>query len=200
MHRIEVPYIDQSVKYPTGCESVTAVMLLQYLGYDMDVDCFIETCLDCRNFEQRGETLYGPNPYEQFVGSPYDNESFGCYAPVICKALRKVLSNEYEILDETGTEIEDLLEAYINQGMPVILWACINLREPIEGPCWKLLDTGEEFTWISNEHCMLLVGYDETMYYFNDPYENNGVIGYEKALVKDRHRAQHMQAVGVKRR
>ena len=33
MHKIEVPYIDQSVKYPTGCESVSAVMLLKYLGF-----------------------------------------------------------------------------------------------------------------------------------------------------------------------
>lgn len=38
MHKIEVPYIDQSVKYPTGCESVSAVMLLKYLGYEITVD------------------------------------------------------------------------------------------------------------------------------------------------------------------
>ena len=44
---------------------------------------------------------------------------------------------------------------------------------------------------------MLLVGYDEEGYYFNDPYENNGVVRYEKELVKKRHAAQHMQAVGV---
>ena len=44
--------------------------------------------------------------------------------------------------------------------MPGILWACINMREPITGPQWKLKDSGEVFTWISNEHCMLLVGYD----------------------------------------
>ena len=42
MHKIEVPYIDQSVKYPTGCESVSAVMLLKYLGYEMTVDEFIK--------------------------------------------------------------------------------------------------------------------------------------------------------------
>ena len=37
---IRVPYIDQSVKYPTGCESVSTVMLLQYLGYEITVDEF----------------------------------------------------------------------------------------------------------------------------------------------------------------
>lgn len=197
---IDVPYIDQSVRYPTGCESVSTVMLLQYLGCDITVDEFIENYLDKQDFEERDGVLYGPNPYKYFVGSPYDDESFGCYASVICDSLRKVLGDTYEIIDETGKEIEELIETYIDNDMPVVFWACINMREPIVGPFWKLLENGEDFTWISNEHCMLLVGYDEENYYFNDPYENNGVFGYPRATVKDRHAAQHMQAVGVKRK
>lgn len=200
MHKIEVPYINQSEKYPTGCESVSAVMLLQYLGVQISVDEFIDTYLEMEGFEERDSSLYGPNPYECFCGSPYDEESFGCYAPVICKALKKALGEGYEVADETGSDIPALLERYIDKDMPVIFWACINLREPIEGPTWKLHGCETEFTWISNEHCMLLVGYDEECYYFNDPYENNGVVAYEKQIVADRHRAQHMQAVGVKRR
>ena len=43
---ISVPYIDQSVNYPTGCESVSTVMLLQYLGYEITVDEFIENYLE----------------------------------------------------------------------------------------------------------------------------------------------------------
>ena len=42
-----------------------------------------------------------------------------------------------------------------------------------------------------------MVGADEENYYFNDPYDGHGVIGYPKALVEDRHQAQHMQAVAV---
>ena len=200
MTKIEVPYIDQSVKYPTGCESVSTVMLLQFLGYDMTVDEFIEKYLNKRDFEDRAGQLFGPNPYEEFCGSPYDDESFGCYAPVICNALERAIGDAYDIIDETGTSIEELVKNYIDQGMPVIFWACINMREPIVGPSWKLLDNGEEFTWISNEHCMLLVGYDEAGYYFNDPYENNGVIRYDKTIVEDRHAAQHSMAVGIRRK
>lgn len=200
MTKIEVPYIDQSVKYPTGCESVSTVMLLQFLGYDITVDEFIEKYLNKRDFEDRAGQLFGPNPYEEFCGSPYDDESFGCYAPVICNALERAIGDAYDIIDETGTGMEELLTNYINQGMPVVFWACINMREPIVGPSWRLLDNGEEFTWISNEHCMLLVGYDEEGYYFNDPYDNNGVIRYDKAVVEDRHAAQHSMAVGVRRK
>ena len=197
---ISAPYIDQSVHYPTGCESVSAVMLLRYLGYNISVDEFIEKYLEMQAFEERDGELYGPDPNLYFAGSPYDEESFGCYAPVLCSALRKTVSDTYEVIDETGSEIFELVERYIEHDMPVIFWACINMRRPVVGPSWKLLDSGKEFTWISNEHCMLLVGYDDEMYYFNDPYDNNGLIGYAKKTVEDRYAAQHRQAIGIKRK
>lgn len=64
MIKLEVPYIDQSVKYPTGCESVSAVMLLQYLGYSITVDEFIEKYLELGKLEEQDGELYGPNPNE----------------------------------------------------------------------------------------------------------------------------------------
>lgn len=199
MKLIHVPYIDQSSRYPTGCESVSAVMLLQYLGYDISVDEFIEDYLEKGAFEMRDGELYGPDPNRVFCGSPYDEDSFGCYAPVICRALEKITDGRYDVINETGTPVDMLLKTYIDHDMPVIFWACINMREPITGPSWKLSNSGSLFTWISNEHCMLLTGYDEEGYYFNDPYENNGVIHYPKELVEKRHAAQYQMAVAVKK-
>ena len=216
---IHAPYIDQSVRYPTGCESVSAVMLLQYLGIDITVDEFIETYLEKQDFQKKDGVLFGPDPRKYFCGSPYDEDSFGCYAPVIVKAIEKVFSDvktgkcgekyadggQYRALDETGTSLEKLLTKYIDDGMPVICWACIDMREPVIGPQWHLLETaagqstGEIFTWISNEHCMLLVGYDEENYYFNDPHNGNGLTGYPREITEKRHRAQYMQAVGVRK-
>lgn len=200
MIKIDVPYINQSEKYPTGCESVTTVMLLHYLGYDISVDDFIKNYLRMRDFETRDGMLYGPDPWEYFVGSPYDPDSFGCYAPVICEALRKILGDTYEVCDETGKDLDELVETYLKHEMPVILWNSINMREPVIGPEWKLLDTGENFTWISNEHCMLLVGEDEDSYIFNDPYENRGVIACPKDIIRNRYEVYHRQAVRLKKR
>ncbi len=194
---IKAPYIDQSCAYPTGCESVSAVMLLQFLEVDITVDEFIEDYLEKQGFEERNGEMFGPDPRKCFCGSPYDEDSFGCYAPVIVGALSRILGEAYTVSDETGTPTPELITRYIDKGIPVIYWACINMREPVIGPRWKLPDTGEVFTWVSNEHCMLLVGYDEEGYYFNDPYDNNGLIRYPKEVVEDRHRAQHMQAVGA---
>lgn len=197
---IQAPYIDQSIKYPTGCESVSTVMLLQYLGYDISVDEFIADYLEMKDFEEREGQLFGADPNLYFCGSPYDKDSFGCYAPVICKALEKMIGDKYDIVNETDTPTEELIKKYIDADIPVIFWACINMREPIVGPEWKLLDSGETFTWISNEHCMLLVGYDEEGYYFNDPHENRGLIRYDKELVENRHKAQYSMAVGVSKK
>lgn len=199
---IEAPYIDQSPRWPTGCESVSAVMLLRYLGIPAGVDEFIEKYLEIQGFTEKNGEIYGPDPRKYFCGSPYDGEAFGCYAPVIAKALEKVFAaycKKYEAVDETGTPTEKLLADYIDGGMPVIFWACIEMREPVTGPRWRLNDTGEWFTWISNEHCMLLVGYDDEKYYFNDPYNGNGLTGYDRNVVEKRRRAQHMQAVGVRK-
>lgn len=194
---IQAPYIDQSGAYPTGCESVSAVMLLQFLGVDITVYEFIEKYLEKQDFEKRDGEMFGPDPRKYFCGSPYDEDSFGCYAPVIAGAMKRVLGGTYTVKDESGTDTAELIRRYIDKGMPVIYWACINMREPVIGPQWKLMDTGQIFTWVSNEHCMLLVGYDGEGYYFNDPYNNNGLIHYPKEVVEERHRAQHMQAVGV---
>ena len=199
---ISVPYIDQTEKWPTGCESVSAVMCLQYWGFDITVDELVEKYLEKVAFEKRNGELYGADPRKQFAGSPYDPDSFGCYAPVIVKVLQKAtgdfVDSETEsvmVKDLTGVSMTSIVEDYIDRNVPVILWASIDLKETIVGPEWKLLDSGEVFTWISNEHCMLLVGYDEEHYYFNDPWHNHGVIGYEKELVEKRHAEQYEMAV-----
>ena len=197
MKKINVPYIDQTGGGAfTGCESVTAVMLLQYLGIDISIYDFIDNYLDKAPFETRDGILYGPNPYEVFAGDPYDTEAMGCYAPVIKNSLERILGDTYDVIDETGNDLPALAEKYIDSGMPLIVWATIDLKDIIVGPVWKL-DSGEDFTWLSNEHCMLLVGYDDEHYIFNDPWQNNGVIAYDKNTVLDRYKKQHSQAVGL---
>lgn len=199
-HLIDVPYLDQTKDAPTGCESVSAVMLLRYLGMDIDIRTFIDDYLPKGDFETIDGELYAPNPNDVFVGDPYRDDAMGCYAPVMTRVLSGMLGQEYEVTNETGAGIDALIEKYVDHGMPVLLWITINLREYIEGPSWKLIGSGETFTWRSNEHCLLLVGYDEEHYIFNDPWENRGVIACDKQLARKRHAEQYEMAVGVRKR
>lgn len=201
MKIIKVPYIDQTVEWPTGCESVSAVMLLNYIGIDISVDEFVDKCLVKEPMINKNGKLYGPNPRIKFAGDPKDSDSFGAYAEVIMDALNKAFRlyrYELEAINLSNVPIETLLSDYIDKDKPVIFWASIDLKETIKGPSWVLTDTGEEFEWISNEHCMLLVGYDENKYYFNDPWHNHGTIGYDRALVEKRHAEQMSMAVSYK--
>ena len=198
---IRAPYIDQTKEYPTGCESVSAVMLLRYLGISITVDEFIENNLEKEEMSWKEGRLCGPDPFQCFAGNPYDSDSFGCYAPVIVKALNKTFADkalDFTAVDLTKTPAKELTAQFLDQDMPVVYWASIDLKETVAGPDWQLKD-GSVFSWISNEHCMLLVGYDEESYYFNDPWQNHGCIAYPKALVEQRHKEQLEMAVGVLR-
>ena len=233
---IKVPYIDQTKDWPTGCESVSTVMLLQYLGVDISVEQFVDRYLEKEPLFEKDGRLYGADPRRVFVGDPADDQSMGCYAPVIKKALERVFQGKpldalkkkaesepakslrheekaagsgrddaeepkiWEAVDLSGAAVEVLLREYIDCDIPVIFWASIDLKETYAGPEWIVADTGEIFEWRSNEHCMLLVGYDEENYYFNDPWHDHGTIGYKREMVEKRHEEQYEMAVSVRRR
>lgn len=194
---ISVPYISQSGGYPTGCEIVSASMLLQYYEYNVSVDEFIDNYLESSLLEEVNGDLYGPNPNEVFVGDPRSVYSYGCYAPVIVNSLNKILDGEHLAKNTTGNEFNELIENYIDREIPVLVWTSINLLPTNAGTQWYIRESGDKFQWISNEHCMVLVGYDEDKYYFNDPYEDNGVVSYDKELVEKRFEELGKQSVAI---
>lgn len=191
-----VPVISQFPKYPTGCESVTAVMALNYFGNQISIEKFIDEFLPTsRNFYIEGGKNYGPSPYEYFIGNPKSSASYGCMAPVIEKAVKKCIGNSGTIKNITGVSLKEICEQYINNNIPVIMWATIGMLETNPKNSWYLSD-GTRFTWPGNEHCMLLVGYDSKQYYFNDPYAGK-LVAYEKSLTDDRFAELGRQALVI---
>ena len=82
--------------------------------------------------------------------------------------------------------------------MPVVFWATLDFQPvPEKRDHWLLAD-GTDFAWKCNEHCLLLVGYDEENYWFNDPWHDHGVCPQPKQLVEDCHAAQGMFAVTLR--
>ena len=199
---IKAPYIDQTKRWPTGCESVSTVMALQYLGIKITVDEFIKYLEKAQIISKNGK-LYSSDPRKFFIGSPYTSNSFGCYAPVIEKAVKKALpihgkkGVKYEVKDLTGVSMKELITKYIDKNIPIIFWATMNMVPTRNGAKWIIKETGKTFVWKANEHCLLLVGYDHEKYYFNDPWQNHGVIGYKKSVVELRHKEQYSMAIAV---
>lgn len=184
-HMIDVPYLSQEYGYPSGCEVVSATMLLQYYGYPITVDQFIDDYLEKQDFYRKDGVLYGADPNRAFAGDPWDKWSCGCYAPVIKRSFDRILWSGHKAVNTTGTPLEDLKE-YIDRDIPVLFWASIDMQPTGKGDRWTSVLDGTLIQWISQEHCMVLVGYDEENYYFNDPYQSKGLVGYEKSLVQKR--------------
>lgn len=193
---IEVPYITQQGDAVTGCELVSAAMLLQYHGKQVTVDQVIESA-PMALLTETPQGLTGPHPAEAFIGDPYSESGLGCYAPVVVKVLDSFLEEGKKAVDATGAEFSALVRDYIDHDRPVLIWATREMKEPKPGDTWTLDNSGESFQWLSGEHCMVLVGYDRSSYYFNDPYESNGVVSFPKRLVERRYKALGKQAVAI---
>jgi len=196
-YMIDVSYISQKNDYPTGCESVSAVMALRYGGVKITVDEFIDKYLDKSDFYWDSDGfMHAEHPAEKFIGDPRKNMAFGCYASVIEKAVRSILSEKnssLEVVNKTGMKLTDLCRTYIDKNIPVIVWASMEMKPTRNGRTW-VLNNGKKFTWIAGEHCLLLTGYDEDYYYFNDPLVGKDVA-YNKKIVELRYKELGCQAL-----
>ncbi len=194
---IDVPLIRQHPQLPTGCESTSAAMVLQYYGLSVSKEEFAENWLECSNeFYRSGRGLCGPNPYRVFVGDPFSENGYGCFAPAIVRAVNGH-STECRAEEIDGRTLADLCSEYIDRDMPVLVWATIHMEPSSAGSVWYLED-GAQFTWNPKEHCLVLVGYSDDRYFFNDPLSGR-TVSYQKELAESRYRELGSQAVLIRR-
>ncbi len=182
---LDVPYISQVGTYPTGCESVSTVMALNNAGNNITVDTFIDDYLD------KSPYIHNFDPNECFGGDPRTSSGMGCYAPAIMKALDKFLpqSDQYYV-DLTGNSLDYLCQNYIDNGIPVVLWATQGMKQAYK------VSYEEGLQWIAPEHCLLLTGYDDRCYIFNDPLIGKNVH-YLKSDTEEAFSALGYQAIAI---
>ena len=191
---LEVPALSQT-DWPTGCESVSAVMALNWAGADLTVEDFVYGFLPMDELwmDAAGQ-LCGPSPADTFIGDPA-GRGYGCFAPVLARAMSRAAPAGYRALDLTGSPLSELACAYLRHNIPVVIWATMEMR-PVEAGTQWLLPGGEVFTWPSGEHCLLLVGETAEGYLLNDPRAGETVC-YDKELVLRRYESLGSQAVAL---
>ena len=191
---LEVPALSQT-DWPTGCESVSAVMALNWAGADLTVEDFVYGFLPMDELwmDAAGQ-LCGPSPADTFIGDPA-GRGYGCFAPVLARAMSRAAPAGYRALDLTGSPLSELACAYLRHNIPVVIWATMEMR-PVEAGTQWMLPGGEVFTWPSGEHCLLLVGETAEGYLLNDPRAGETVC-YDKELVRRRYESLGSQAVAL---
>lgn len=197
---IEVPYRSQD-DLPTGCELVSTSMLLKYYGFETEPLELIDGGYVLNSgFEKDGGKIYGGDPNYVFIGDPRSKSGYGCYSGAIYDGLCRFLENEfYDTYYLSGMSLNDICKQYIDFGEPVLIWGSIGMDTLYynESSSWIVKDTGEEFSWLSNEHCMLLVGYDDNYYYLHDPLKG-AYTPYERGLAEMRFAEMGCQAVTIR--
>ena len=197
-----VPLIGQS-KLPTGCETCSATMLLNFYGYKISETTFADKYLVKKPFGYSNGSYTGPDPNCAFVGTPYSSNSYGAYAPIMAKCMNKYLSDKsYKAVEISGKSLEYLSGKYVAQGQPIMIWATINMSPSFKTTTWRVNYTDENakyklgsyYTWIAGEHCLVMTGYDNYYYYFNDPW-TNARTRYSKSVVNSRYAELGKQAV-----
>ena len=185
---LAVENILQEPELPTGCEITSLTIVLNYLGYDVDKMTMANEYLP------KGE-IGKTHPDVAFIGNPTSPYAYGANAPVLIKAVNDYfddVSGTHKVYDVSTEDFQSLTE-YINDGIPVIIWATINMKESHLTTKW-IID-GESFQWRAPFHCMVLIGYTEDTYIIADPLQ--GIVEYDKDLVKQRYNELGNQALVI---
>lgn len=172
--RIEVENILQNPELPTGCEATAGTMLLRAYGYETDK-------LDAARRLKKGKTAadgdrtYAGHPDEVFIGDPESAHSYGAFPKVLAEAMQRIIEEQggqYEAKPLYGKTEPEIL-CLIDKGVPVCIWSSMSDHEIEYRKGWYLIRDGvytdEYFTWPSNEHVLVLTGYDAERVFVCDP-------------------------------
>ncbi len=189
----KVPYLNQNeVGLPTGCESVSTVMALRYLGVKISTDTFVDKYL------YRTDSIYYFNPYKEFGGDPRtEKEGIGCYSTAIERSLKKLIKDQKLKLNVTvlkNVPIDTLCKKYISNNIPVVFWATNGMQKPRKG-C-EIYYNNKKHRWISPCHCLLLVGCDGENYIFHDPL-TEAYQKYPRTVVETAYKGMKSQALVI---
>ncbi|MFA6948791.1 MAG: C39 family peptidase [Eubacteriales bacterium] len=185
----------QGEEYPNGCESVTAVMALRHIGVNISAGSFIEKFLDKASkpdYDAKKPTAQ--SPYDYYIGDPTSDDGYYCFAPVVVKAVNKLSSAHAEFIN-TMT-LEQLCKKYVKNGTPVVIWATKSMNTlKMSQASWYLKKSGKKYQLIANLHCMLLTGWDDDYFYFNDPL--TGTVFYDRTASESAFKSLNSQAVVI---
>lgn len=188
-----VDYINQiDAGLPTGCESVCAVMALNYIGVDVTTDEFVDKYL------KKSDSTYEFNPYEEFGGDPRTaDDGMGCFYTAIEAAINRLAEDKnlnLNVVPLKDMNVDKLCHKYIDKDIPVVFWATVEMREVYQN--LTVLYEGQIHAWSSPSHCLLLVGYDEDNYIFHDTLAQ-AYTSYPKSEVKRAYNSTLSQALVV---
>ncbi len=170
---LRVPAQSQLPQLSNGCEVTSLSMLLSAAGHPVDklllareqpTDPTPLTLAPGSDGDNLHNVVSWGNPAVGFVGSVYGPFGYGIYHQPLAALLSRFLP--HRVVDLTGKPLTDVLRQ-VAAGRPVVVWTTANFLPTNDWASWHS-PTGEvrATQW---EHAVLLVGYDATHVYVNNP-------------------------------
>ncbi|MCC8013700.1 MAG: C39 family peptidase [Eubacterium sp.] len=184
-HIIEnFPIVIQTPELPTGCEITAATMMMNYYGFNVGKVTMANEYLPKTNsknlhYHDDGK-LYGSNLNSFFIGNPREKSGYVCGTQAIVKAVNDYIETNSEsgmrAIDITGTYAKTLYD-FVADNIPVTVWITIDManRHTTEG--WYTEDS-VYVDWSTNDHCAVLIGYNENSVTIVDPL--TGIVEYSR--------------------
>ena len=169
---LNVANIEQNPELPTGCEAVSATIVLNYYGAGMSKTELVDNYLP-----------YSDSPYSGFVGSPYEQPNghgHWCAAGPIEVAMNNAIAAHglgLTVNNISGSSFDTVL-SYVKSGHPVVFWGYENMS--------------------SGFHTLALIGYDRgaNVCYFADPLKS-GIQTYDLDATRRSYNGRGKQAIIV---
>ena len=140
----------QKPELRSGCESVALTMQLNYFGFGLAKTTIADNYL-----------VYSSSYVTGFQGSPYGYPGGGIYTPGLQRTANNFLierGSNLRAYDYTGTDLGDLYQ-FVSAGYPVLVWHTCEWEWPkYDG--YTTYYNGRAYQWVTNEHCLVLTGYD----------------------------------------
>ncbi len=164
---IDVVILKQKPELYNGCEVTSLAMLLQYAGHEVDkMTLFEQVKKDPTPLVVKGsDIIEWGDPEFGFVGDMTGKKKgFGIYNKPLEELTRQYLGDR--TVNLTGKSFDTILQS-VADDKPVVVWATGDFTKPTEWVSWE--KDGKEITVPFDEHVVLIVGYDETHIYINNP-------------------------------
>lgn len=164
---IDVPPQSQLPALVNGCEVTSLSMLLHAVGHPVSyLKLAQEQPYDpTQRVLQDGRVVFWGNPNVGFVGSvTAKGLGYGIYHGPITRLLNRILPGR--ALDLTGKPFS-AIERVVASGRPVEVWTTTTLRPTTDWGTWQSPEG--PVRWTPKEHAVLVVGYDRTQVFINNP-------------------------------
>lgn len=194
---MNVPLIRQNPELKYGCEVTSLAMMLKYAGAEtnkMKLYTEIQKDADPLKRSSSGDILNWGNPAEGFVGDMTGKSAgYAVFDKPMVDLINRYLPGR--AINLTGKDFENVLD-HVSSGYPVVVWTTGDYRRPDRWESWT--HGNEVIKTPLDLHVVVLVGFNETTVYLNDPLSGRKQVPVNKKRFIETWKVMQSRAVSYR--